>query len=80
VLIEVSYVIGQPDPLEITIDTFAPDETSEQRRRIEQRAIELLDLSVDGIIDGLNMFQPVFTTAAVGGFFGREIFPWEKIP
>lgn len=80
VQVEVSYVIGQPDPLQVDIQTFNPDESSQKRRIIESRAKELLDLSVDGIIDGLHMFQPVYATASVGGFFGREIFPWEQIP
>jgi len=79
VQIEVSYVIGQPDPLQVDINTYNPDETDKQHRRIQDRAAELLDLSVDGIINGLNMFQPVYVEAAVGGFFGRDIFPWEKI-
>ncbi len=74
--IEVSYVIGLPDPLSINIETF--DTETRSKKIIQKRALELLDLSVDGIIDGLQLFQPVYRSASVGGFFGRNIFPWEQ--
>jgi S-adenosylmethionine synthetase len=78
VQIEVSYVIGQPDPLSVNIDTYDTAQTTDAV--IQARAHELLDLSVDGIIEGLNLFQPVYAKAAVGGWFGRDIFPWEQRP
>ena len=77
VQIEVSYVIGLPDPLSINIETFGTGK--KPHTKILARAKKLLDLSVDGIIEGLNLFQPVYRKASVGGFFGRDIFPWEKI-
>ncbi len=77
VQIEVSYVIGLPDPLSINIETF--DTEKKSGKIIEGRARELLDLSVDGIIEGLQLFQPIYRSASVGGFFGRDIFPWEQI-
>jgi S-adenosylmethionine synthetase len=78
VQIEVCYVIGQPDPLAIQIDTFGTG--TKPQHMIEDRAHEILDLSVDGIIDGLNLFQPIYRQASVGGWFGRDIFPWEQTP
>jgi S-adenosylmethionine synthetase len=74
--IEISYVIGQPDPLSVNIETF--DTEKKSKKIIQGRARELLNLSVDGIIEGLHLFQPIYAKAAVGGFFGREIFPWEQ--
>lgn len=76
VQIEVCYVIGDPDPLAIQVDTFGTEAKSKQI--VEDRARELLNMSVDGIIDGLDLVQPIYRQASVGGFFGRDIFPWEK--
>ncbi len=78
--VEVSYVIGRPDPLSVNINTFAT--ANRPDKMIYERAQEILDLSVDGIIDGLDLFNPEkvkYQQAAVGGFFGRRQFPWEQI-
>lgn len=78
VQVEVCYVIGNPDPLELQISTFGTEKTS--LKKINDRAGEILDMSVDGIINGLGLFQPAYRDASVGGFFGREQFPWEQNP
>lgn len=78
--IEVSYVIGRPDPLAVNIDTFGTETRPE--KIIYSRAKGILDLSVDGIIEGLDLFNPAkvkYKQAAVGGWFGRLIFPWEQV-
>lgn len=80
VQIEVSYVIGRPDPLSVNINTFGTAKRPE--KMIYERSREILDLSVDGIIDGLDLFNPEkvkYQQAAVGGFFGRRQFPWEQV-
>ncbi len=80
VQIEVEYVIGRPDPLAVNINTFGtarcPDGV------INSRAGEIIDLSVDGIINTLDLFNPAkvnYRQAAAGGWFGRSQFPWEQI-
>lgn len=78
--IEVSYVIGQPDPLAVNINTFGTETLPE--KIIYSRAKEILDLSVDGVIEGLDLFNPgkvKYQQAAVGGWFGRRQFPWEQV-
>lgn len=78
--VEVSYVIGWPDPLSVNINTFGTAKRPE--KMIYERSREILDLSVDGIIDGLDLFNPEkvkYQQAAVGGFFGRKQFPWELV-
>lgn len=80
VQVEVSYVIGWPDPLSVNINTFGTAKRPE--KMIYERSREILDLSVDGIIDGLDLFNPEkvkYQQAAVGGFFGRKQFPWELV-
>ena len=80
VYLEVGYAIGQPDPLYVTIDTRGTE--TRPANIIYQRAKEILDLSVDGIIETLGMFDPArvkYAQAAVGGWFGRRQFPWEQV-
>lgn len=77
VQVEVTYAIGQPDPLGVEIETFGTENVSQ--KEIEKKAKKILDLSVDGIIEGLNLFQPIYEQAAAGGFFGRPEFPWERV-
>ena len=40
---------------------------------------KLLNLSVRGIIEGLNLRQPIYEETAAYGHFGRNGFPWEKV-
>jgi len=78
--VEVSYVIGRPDPLSVNINTFGT--ANRPDKLIYEHAQEILDLSVDGIIDRLDLFNPEkvkYQQAAVGGFFGRRQFPWEQV-
>jgi len=77
VQIEVGYTIGQPEPTIVNIHTF--DTNNVNRKQIRARALEILDFSVDAIIDRLQLAQPVYAQAAVGGWFGRREFPWEQI-
>lgn len=84
--IQVTYVIGLPDPIAVNIETFGtsryPPETL--YRLITQK----FDLSVESIIDRLGLRNPIYAPCAWGGLFGREpvqtpngtLFPWEQVP
>ena len=37
------------------------------------------DLTPAGIITELDLQRPIYARTAVGGHFGREDFPWEKL-
>ncbi len=78
VQINVTYTIGQPDPKQVEINAFGTERVPLDV--LESKAQKALDLSVDGIIEGLNLNQNIYADAAVGGFFGRKQFPWEQIP
>jgi len=73
----VAYVIGQREPLDRNIECFGTEKTS--MKAIEDYAWKLLDLSVRGIIEGLDLRQPIYKNSARYGHFGRTGFPWEKI-
>ena len=75
--VQVAYVIGQRKPIARTIETFGTAKKSQ--KIIEDFAWRLLDMSVVGIINGLNLRRPIYQRTAVYGHFGREIFPWEKV-
>lgn len=75
--VQVAYVIGQRQPLSKAIETFGTENAD--REKIEKFAWSLLDLSVPGIIKGLNLLQPIYQKTATYGHFGRNGFPWEKI-
>lgn len=75
--IQLAYVIGQRQPFAKSIETFATETVD--KSKIEKFAWSLLDLSVGGIIKGLNLLQPIYFKTACYGHFGRSEFPWEKI-
>lgn len=77
-LIQVAYVIGEPDPVSFMVDTFGtgkfPDDI------IEKTLLNIVNLSPRGIIEHLNLLRPIYQKTAAYGHFGREEeeFTWEK--
>lgn len=72
-----AYVIGQPYPLMQTIDTFGTATVSE--KALSDYKDKILDTSVRGIINTLDLLRPIYKKSAAYGHFGREGFPWEKV-
>ncbi|MDA3792752.1 MAG: methionine adenosyltransferase [Elusimicrobia bacterium] len=76
--IQLAYAIGVKEPLNIMVYTngtsVIPDE------EIEKLVTEggIFDLHPAGIVEMLNLWQPIYKKTASYGHFGREIFPWEK--
>ena len=75
--VQVAYVIGQKEPLTKSLETFGTERVN--KKKIEKFAWSLLDLSVGGIVRGLNLLHPIYRQTAAYGHFGRPGFPWEKI-
>jgi len=75
--VRVAYVIGQREPLAKGIETFGTER--KPLSEIEEFAWKLLDLSVPGILSGLNLRRPIYRETARYGHFGRTGFPWEKV-
>ena len=75
--VRVAYVIGQREPLARGIETFGTEK--KPLAAIEAFAWKLLDLSVPGIISGLNLRRPIYQKTARYGHFGRSGFPWENV-
>ena len=72
-----AYYIGAKKPVNFTIDTFGTHKTPIEK--IQSFAEELLDTSVRGIVEGLNLRQPIYLQTAAYGHFGKEGLPWEVI-
>jgi S-adenosylmethionine synthetase len=75
--IQLAYAIGQRDPIAKSIETFGT--AKKDIKIINDFAWKLLDLSVKGIIDGLDLKRPIYQNTARYGHFGYEKYPWEKI-
>lgn len=72
-----AYVIGHPKPLMQTIDTFATEQVS--LKEIEAFKDKLIDTSVRGIIESLDLKKPIYSKTSAYGHFGKKDLPWEKI-
>lgn len=75
--VRVAYVIGQREPLARGIDAFGTEK--KPLKEIEAFAWKLLDLSVPGILEGLQLRRPIYQKTARYGHFGRDGFPWENV-
>ncbi len=77
--VALAYVIGQPEPVHITVETFGTSKVPEDK--IAKAIRELFELSVKGIIESLDLRRPIYEKTAAYGHFGREDidFTWEKV-
>jgi S-adenosylmethionine synthetase len=76
--IQLSYVIGEPLPTSIFIDTF--DTGRRDEHEIETLVRRLFPLSPREIIAALDLKRPIYRKTAIFGHFGREDpdFTWER--
>jgi S-adenosylmethionine synthetase len=72
-----AYVIGQPLPLMQTIDTFGTATVSEDELYAYKE--KLIDTSVKGIIDKLDLRRPIYSQTSAYGHFGKADLPWEQL-
>ncbi len=81
-LLQISYAIGLAEPLSLYINTNHSCKTDENR--IVDFIKKNIDLTPKGIINYLNLRQPIYRPTAAYGHFGREpdsdgAFSWEKL-
>ena len=72
-----AYVIGQPRPLMQTIETFGTAKVSEEE--LHAFKDKLIDTSVKGIIEKLDLARPIYSHTSAYGHFGKEDLPWEQL-
>jgi len=74
--IQLAYAIGVANPVSLLINTFQTKQVDDE---ITKKLYEIFDLTPAGIIQTLNLQQPIYKETAAYGHFGRPEFPWEKL-
>jgi S-adenosylmethionine synthetase len=74
--VRLAYYIGAKKPLMQEIETYGSEKVD--KKVINAFVKKLLNTSVEGILDGLNLRRPIYLKTSTYGHFGREEFPWEK--
>jgi len=75
--IQVSYAIGVAEPTSIGVETFGTEKV--KKDLIIQLVRQHFDLRPYGLIEMLDLIQPIYQKTAAYGHFGREEFPWEAL-
>jgi len=75
--LQLAYVIGQKDPVSLSLDTYGTAKVPEEK--ILSAIKKIFDFSPAGMIDKLSLRRPIYRRTAVYGHFGRneEGFTWE---
>lgn len=71
-----AYVIGKPNPLMQTIETFGTSKVSD--KELYDFKNKLIDTSVRGIIEKLQLLRPIYSATSAYGHFGKPELPWEQ--
>ncbi|MBD3285320.1 methionine adenosyltransferase [candidate division WOR-3 bacterium] len=76
--VNLAYVIGEPDPASVSIDTFGSAKIEEDK--LLQIINEEFDFRPRAIIERLDLLKPIYRQTAAYGHFGRkeDSFTWEK--
>lgn len=77
--VQLAYAIGVAKPVSILVDTFGTGKVSEVE--LENVVNDLFNLTPSGIIEMLDLRQPVYKETSAYGHFGRSDveFNWEKL-
>lgn len=75
--VQLSYAIGVAEPTSVAVHTFGSGTKSPGE--IETWIRDTFKMTPRGIIDSLNLRQPIYRQTASYGHFGRPEFPWEKV-
>lgn len=76
--VELSYTIGHPQPIGVSVETFGTHKIDVME--IQKLVREHFDLSPHGIIRDLDLRRPIYRATASYGHMGRTDIdlPWEK--
>ena len=74
--IQIAYAIGVVEPVSIYVDTHGTAKVDE--KKIEEAVKKIFNLTPKGIIESLDLLNPIYKKTAAYGHFGREEFSWEK--
>ncbi len=77
--VNLAYVIGEPDPASVSIDTFGTGKID------DDKLLDIINAEFDfrpgAIIERLGLLRPIYKLTAAYGHFGRteDTFTWEKL-
>ncbi|XP_037913594.1 S-adenosylmethionine synthase isoform X3 [Hermetia illucens] len=75
-LVQLSYAIGVPEPLSITVFDYGTS------KRPQKELLDIVkknfDLRPGKIVKDLNLRQPIYQKTSTYGHFGRDGFAWEQ--
>lgn len=74
--VRLAYFIGAKKPTMQEVETFGTEKVN--KKIIKDFVSNILDTSVEGILEGLNLRRPIYLPTSSYGHFGREEFSWEK--
>ena len=77
--IQLSYAIGVKDPTSVHVDTYGTGKVADEV--ILDAIKKEFDLTPQGIINTLDLLNPIYGPTSAYGHFGRTDveFPWEKL-
>jgi len=75
-LVQVSYAIGLPEPLSVTVMDYGSGTKSQ--KELTEIVKNNFDLRPGRIVKDLKLKNPIFQQTASYGHFGRDIFTWEQ--
>lgn len=75
--VALAYVIGKAEPQMKSFDCFGTETASYEK--IQEFVDALLDTTVRGIVDGLDLRRPIYSQTTAYGHFGKAELPWEQI-
>ena len=75
--IQFAYSIGVAKPVSVYVDTFGTNTIPEEE--IVEKINKRFDLTPRGIINYLDLQNPIFRQTTNYGHFGKENLAWEKI-
>ncbi|NIT13005.1 MAG: methionine adenosyltransferase [Candidatus Dadabacteria bacterium] len=76
--VQLAYAIGVAEPVSVMVDTFGSSKVPEEK--ISEAVREVFDLKPSGIIKTLDLLNPIYSSTAAYGHFGRTNngFTWEQ--
>jgi S-adenosylmethionine synthetase len=79
VLVQIAYAIDVAEPVSFAVETYGT--ATCQRQDIAADLAHKYDLRPQGLIEFLNLKQPIYFPTAAYGHFGRDdiILPWEAV-
>ena len=75
---QLAYAIGVAEPVSLRVRARGWSKPSVPDAVLRDAVRQVFRLTPYGIIQELELLQPIYRATASGGHFGRSGFPWER--